>query len=152
MYYELVNASLKDIEKLIRYKENNIFQYVDTKDKDEILRIQKYVLEHINKQIELYKVIIVDGEIVGSLLVEDKDDGVILDEIYLEEDYRNKGIGTKIIKQVLLGNKIVYLWVYQKNKKAIKLYKSLGFKVIQETESRYYMRYKKDNKVVNNNE
>ena len=53
---------------------------------------------------------------VGCLLVTKKDDGVILDEIYLEEEYRNKGIGTEIIKNILKNNFIVYLWVYKKNK------------------------------------
>ena len=60
---------------------------------------------------------------VGCLLVTKKDDGVILDEIYLEEEYRNKGIGTEIIKNILKNNFIVYLWVYKKNIKVISLYK-----------------------------
>ena len=63
--------------------------------------------------------------------------------IYLEEEYRDKGIGTKIIKNILNNNDIVYLWVYKENKKAISLYKKLEFYAIEETESRYYMRYSK---------
>ena len=80
---------------------------------------------------------------VGCLLVTKKDDGVILDEIYLEEEYRNKGIGTDIIKNILKINPIVYLWVYKKNIKAISLYKKMEFKIINETENRYYMKYSK---------
>ena len=69
--------------------------------------------------------------------------GKLLDEIYLEEEYRNKGIGTKIIMDILNNNDVVYLWVYKENEKAISLYKKLGFNVIKETESRYYMKYNK---------
>ena len=67
----------------------------------------------------------------------------LLDEIYLEEEYRNKGIGTEIIKDILNNNDVVYLWVYKENEKAISLYKKLGFNVIEETESRYCMKYNK---------
>ncbi len=39
------------------------------------------------------------------------------------------------------NNDIIYLWVYKKNSKAISLYKKIGFKIIDESESRYYMKY-----------
>lgn len=77
------------------------------------------------------------------ILLTNNDDGKLLDEIYLEEEYRNKGIGTKIIMDILNNNDVVYLWVYKENEKAISLYKKLGFNVIEETESRYYMKYNK---------
>ena len=57
--------------------------------------------------------------------------------------YFVKGIGTEIIRDILSNNDIVYLWVYKKNDKAISLYRKLGFNVIEETESRYYMKYNK---------
>ena len=41
------------------------------------------------------------------------------------------------------NNKNIYLWVYKKNKKAVLLYKRLGFTIEEETESRYYMYYGK---------
>ena len=87
--------------------------------------------------------IIVDNKIVGCILLTNNDNGKLLDEIYLEEEYRNKGIGTKIIMDILDNNDVVYLWVYKENEKAISLYKKLGFNVIEETESRYYMKYNK---------
>ena len=59
----------------------------------------------------------------------------------LSEEYRNKGIGTDIIKKVISNNDTIYLWVYKENLKAISLYKKIGFFVIDETESRYYMKY-----------
>lgn len=67
----------------------------------------------------------------------------MLDEIYIEQEYRNKGIGTDIIKNVINENDIIYLWAYKENTKAISLYKKLSFNIIEETESRYYMKYSK---------
>ena len=68
-----------------------------------------------------------------------KDNDILIDEIFIEESYRDKGIGTNIINAILKEHDIVYLWVYKENIKAISLYKKLGFEVVEETQTRYYM-------------
>lgn len=143
MNYNLINATSNDIDYIKKSKLYNIFTYADDLPKDEIMRINNYVDEHIPVEITDYKIIMCSNDRVGCLLVTKKDDGVILDEIYLEEEYRNKGIGTDIIKNILKNNSIVYLWVYKKNIKAISLYKKMKFKIINKTENRYYMKYSK---------
>ena len=141
MIYKLEKSSDKDIDRLIFYKKKNIYEYANDLSKDEIDRINNYVNNNVLKLIGNYCNIIVDDKVIGCLLITDHDDGKLLDEIYLEEEYRNKGIGTDIIKKVIYDNDIVYLWVYKENKRAVALYKKLGFNVIEETESRYYMKY-----------
>ena len=143
MKYNLINATSNDIDYIKKSKLYDIFTYADDLPKDEIMRINNYVDEHIPVDITDYKIIMCNNDRVGCLLVTKKDDGVILDEIYLEEEYRNKGIGTDIIKNILKINPIVYLWVYKKNIKAISLYKKMKFKIINKTENRYYMKYSK---------
>lgn len=143
MKYNLINATNKDTDYIKKSKLYNIFTYVDDLPKDEVMRINNYVDEHIPVEITDYKIIMCNKNKAGCLLVTKKDDGAILDEIYLEEEYRNKGIGTDIIKNILKNNPIVYLWVYKKNIKAISLYKKMKFKIIDETENRYYMKYSK---------
>ena len=125
MNYNLINATSNDIDYIKKSKLYNIFTYADDLPKDEIMRINNYVDEHIPVEITDYKIIMCSNE------------------IYLEEEYRNKGIGTDIIKNILKNNPIVYLWVYKKNIKAISLYKKMKFKIIDETENRYYMKYSK---------
>lgn len=143
MEYELVKSSSKDIERLIDYKKRTIYEYAKDLSKDEINKINSYVTSEVPKLIGNYCNIIVDNKIAGCLLLTDKDNDILLDEIYLEEEYRNRGIGTNIIKEVISKNDTIYLWVYKENKRAITLYKKLGFNVIEETESRYYMKYSK---------
>ena len=150
MNYKLVKSSINDIERLIKYKKITIFEYAKDLPEDEINRINNYVENNVPKLLNDYFNIILDNKVIGCLLLTNKDDGKLLDEIYLEEEYRNKGIGTDIIKNVLSDNNIVYLWVYKDNVKAISLYKKLGFSVIDETDSRYYMKY--SNKVGDDNE
>ncbi len=143
MKYNLINATNKDTDYIKKSKLYNIFTYADDLPKDEVMRINNYVDEHIPVEITDYKIIMCNKNKVGCLLVAKKEDGAILDEIYLEEEYRNKGIGTDIIKNILKINPIVYLWVYKKNIKAISLYKKMKFKIINKTENRYYMKYSK---------
>ena len=143
MDYKLIKSSNDDIEKLIDYKKKTIFEYAKDLSENEINKINNYVKNNVPKLLNNYFNIVVDNKVVGCLLLTDKDDGTLLDEIYLEEKYRNKGIGTNIIKEVINNNDIIYLWVYKENVQAISLYKKLGFNVIEETESRYYMKYSK---------
>ncbi len=88
-----------------------------------------------------YKIVKSDNKKIGCLLVTKRMTILFLDEIYLEEEYRNKGIGTSIIKDILKTNSTVYLWVYKKNINAISLYKKMNFEILSETENRYYMKY-----------
>ena len=143
MEYKLSTSSNKDINRLIEYKKRTIYEYAKDLSNEEIDKINKYVTSEVPKLINDYCNIIVDNKIVGCLLLTNKDDGKLLDEIYPEEEYRNKGIGTEIINDILNNNDIVYSWVYKENEKAISLYKKLEFNVIEETESRYYMKYNK---------
>ena len=143
MKYELIKSSNKDIDRLIEYKKRTIFEYAKDLSKEEINKINNYVTNEVPKLINDYYNIVVDNKTIGCLLLTKKDDGRLLDEIYLEEEYRNRGIGTSILKEVINNNDIVYLWVYKKNIQAISLYKKLGFIVIDETDSRYYMKCSK---------
>ena len=83
----------------------------------------------------------VNNKIIGCLMLTDYGAGKLLGELYIEEAYRNQKIGTSIITNIINDNNHVYLWVYKENIKAISLYKSLGFKIKEETETRYYMEY-----------
>lgn len=140
--YKLENASIKDIERIKKYKLNTIFEYAKDLDKEEVERINNYVNEIMPKQILEYKNIILNNIVVGSFLLTKNEPGLLLDEIFIEKQYRNKGLGASIIKDIISKtNNNVYLWVYKDNIKAINLYNKLGFNIKEETGSRYYMEY-----------
>lgn len=142
--YKLINASINDIKRIKKYKLKTIFDYAKDLDQSEIEKINNYVNETVPNQIDEYKNIILNGSIVGSILLTKIVNGILLDEIFIEEQYRNKGIGSTIIKDIITNiNCNIYLWVYKDNTKAIKLYKKLGFTIKDETDSRYYMEYLK---------
>ena len=143
MKYSLVDASIDDIDYLKQAKSNIIYTYANNLTEEEKNEINNYIDTSIPKELKEYKIILFNNKTIGCLLIKKQDNGVLLDEIYLEESYRSLGIGTEIIKNILDINNIVYLWVYKENKKAVSLYKRLNFIIVDETESRYYMKYKK---------
>ena len=141
--YKLVKASKKDIPRLIQYKKDIIYMYSKDLAEDERNKIDEYVINSVNETFKDYYNIIIDDKIIGSVCIRDLENAKLLDEIYLEKEFRNKGSGTDIIRKIIENNKNIYLWVYKKNKKAVLLYKRLGFIIEEETESRYYMNYDK---------
>lgn len=143
MKYSLVDASIDDIDYLKQAKSNIIYTYANNLTEEEKIKINNYIDTSIPKELKEYKIILFNNKAIGCLLIKKQNNGVLLDEIYLEESYRSLGIGTEIIKNILDINNIVYLWVYKENKKAVSLYKRLSFIIIDETESRYYMKYQK---------
>ena len=139
--YKLVKASKKDIPRLIQYKKDIIYMYSKGLSEEEKENINEYVINSVNEIFKDYYNIIIDDKIIGSVCIRDLENARLLDEIYLEKEFRNKGIGTDIIRKIIENNESVYLWVYKENIKAVLLYKRLGFKIIDETEFRYYMEY-----------
>ena len=128
--YKLENASIKDIERIKKYKLNTIFEYAKDLDKEEVEKINNYVNKTISNQIFEYKNIVLNNIIVGSFLITKNENGLLLDEIFIEEQYKNKEIGTSIIKDVVSkSNSNVYLWVYKDNIKAFNLYNKIGFNI-----------------------
>lgn len=141
--YKLVKASKKDIPRLIKYKKDIIYMYSKDLVEDERNKIDEYVITSANEMFEDYYNIIIDDKIIGSILLKDMPQGKLIDEIYIEKEFRNTGIGTDIIRKILEKNRNIYLWVYKENEKAVSLYNRLGFIIVDETDSRYYMKYNK---------
>lgn len=141
--YKFIDANIEDKGMLIKYKLSTIYEYADNLSEEENNRIKDYVNEEVPRLLNKYKIVVYNNEKIGSLLVDDYLDGKMLDEIYLEDKYRGMGIGSSLIEDILNKHDVVYLWVYKDNKRAIKLYKRYGFSVEEETESRYFMKWKR---------
>ena len=141
MNYNLRKSNVNDLEYLENVKLKTIFEYAKNITSDEEEKINNYVKNNIKNNVDNYQIIMSDNEIIGCVLLTKIDDGMLLDEIYLEEKYRNLGIGTNIIKDYQKEYPTIYLWVYQDNIKAIELYKKLGFNVVDKTDTRFYMKW-----------
>ena len=52
-----------------------------------------------------------------------------LDDFYIFEAHRNKGIGSRVLSDLIQIDQPIYLYVFVKNVKAIQLYEKFEFKI-----------------------
>lgn len=127
--YKIVNAQDKDMDiltsmKLVTMIDDEMDKVLSYTEKN---KIRKSVLKNIEMTCEDYKIIYVGKKIAGAYVTIPYETGYIIDEIYLFKEYRNNGIGTNIINNLKKEMPELYIWVYKNNKKAINLFKRLGF-------------------------
>ena len=114
--------------------------------------LQVYVADFGKRKGDMGLVAEVDNKIVGAVWVRIMEDyGHIDDEtpsfaVSLYKDYRKCGIGTALMKEMLkmleqAGYKQASLAV-QKENYAVKMYKNVGFAIVDENEEEYIMLYK----------
>lgn len=111
--------------------------------------LQVYISDFGKQKDDFGLVAEVDGKNVGAVWVRIMNDYGHVDEetpsvaISLYKEYRNLGIGTAMMKQLLTELKIkgyqqVSLAV-QKENYAVKLYQKVGFEIVDENEEEYIM-------------
>ncbi|MFX0208486.1 MAG: GNAT family N-acetyltransferase, partial [Candidatus Hodarchaeota archaeon] len=92
---------------------------------------------------EKYHIIQQKGEDIGCMSIEEQNNKIILNIIEISPEYQNKGIGSKLIRDLIKRGsqekKTIELQVFKVNQRAFKLYKKLGFKLVAETETHYQM-------------
>ena len=113
------NAKKENKPMLIEMKLSTIIPYI--KDNKQKLKIIAYVNNLISSNYQDFTLIYSYFKLVGIYLIKDKE----LDTLYIEEKYRNKGIGSKVIKD--LKEKIERIKVRKENNKAISFYEKNGF-------------------------
>lgn len=140
--YTLREAIKEDIELLEDYSIKIIL--AQDKDNDptleELNNIKEYVHNEVTDNLANYKIIKVNNEIAGAFLITNYEEGIMLNDIYVEDKFRNKHIASSIIESLKTEYKSVYLWVYKGNINAINLYKKLGFYIEKEADTRLFMK------------
>ena len=111
--------------------------------------LQVYVADFGNRASDICFVAETDASVVGAVWVRIMDDYGHIDNdtpsfaISLLKEYRNYGIGTGLMKKMLAelkncGYKQASLAV-QKQNYAVKMYKKVGFQIVDENEEEYIM-------------
>ena len=113
---------------------------------DEKFVVKDYFINMINNQniLLLYKN---ENKPIGYIFAKKIDDKYLIDGLYIDIIFRNKGIATKLIKVIIkeiysLGDYEIFINVLKENKVAVNLYTKLGFNIKEKTDSKYYMEYK----------
>lgn len=138
--YTLRNATKDDTDYMYKCEMDSI----DPKLKND-KKVIKYIQNDVVESIPYTKIIMHGNEIAGMYTARSIDSGYwYIGEIFIEPEYRGKGIGTTLIEDTLSQHDKVKLQVAPSNKRAIKLYESLGFKKESENEHMYVMVYNKN--------
>ena len=97
------------------------------------------------RQIEKFKVIEIDRGFIGFVQTSTHNNTLELIEIHLLPQYRSQGIGSTIIANIINfakdRNMDISIGCFKENTGAKALYLRLGFKLIEETDTHFILRY-----------
>ncbi|MEP5111223.1 MAG: GNAT family N-acetyltransferase, partial [Ekhidna sp.] len=102
---------------------------------------QEEHLLRVNYLFEQAKIIIFNGQNIGLLKLDEKENSLEIVQIQIDPNYQRKGIGKKIIKSVIedfKGSKEIFLSVLKENP-AQQLYQRMGFKVTGHNDDSFIM-------------
>jgi len=136
-------ADISDIDMIYKLSKENIDMYEDI-TKINYEKVLDWVKRKIHNNISSYKAIYYNGEKVGYFNFHEENNKLEIDDLYIFEMYRDKGIGTMIIKDCIKEsnekNIPIFLYVFSKNTKAVSLYTRLGFEITEKIkDTRYIM-------------
>ena len=139
--FKIRNASQDDYEAAYIIKKDALQSYVEkTWGWNEEFQ-RKYHEKHF-EPINL-KIIEVGNTPIGSLKFIKEKDHIFLSELFIIQKYQSKKIGSRIIngyiKNAIVQRKTVKLQVLRINKRAVNLYKKLGFEIYEEDNVYYKM-------------
>lgn len=82
----------------------------------------------IEKRIDEYTRVLCDGEVAGYYRFAPDGDKMELDDLYVLPEYRNRGVGTAVLRRCLAQGKPIYFYVFTGNVRAVALYEREGFR------------------------
>lgn len=91
-------------------------------------KVLSWVKNKIVTNISSYTCVYWGGVKVAYYCLSEQPDGLELDDLYVLEPYRSRGIGSQILHRCIAQAKSrLYLYVFKKNDGAIRLYERQGF-------------------------
>jgi len=123
------------------YYELHPIEEKQNKEKGLLVPIEKSKLRSILLVAEINKQVV--GFIWGHFIVYGFFKYGTIDEFFVKKDFRERGIGTSLLKKAMkkfkgLNVKVVLVGTEKENKEAIVLYKELGFEIGKESQWFYW--------------
>jgi len=140
-------ATNVDIEPIYAFCKKLINDY-EQLDSIDYTKVMNWVRKKIENSIDQYTVIYANGKKAGYYHFYKNNDGQFeIDDLYVFAEFQNKGIGSAVIKKCCSSvNEPVILYVFINNKRAISLYKRLGFQVTETIHNSRYIMKRANNK------
>ena len=140
---KLKEANINDVDLILDMKLDIILNSpnIVNLNKNELERKVLEAEEQIRENLQEYKMISVEDINIGFISIIDLDNIILIDSIYILNDYRNNGIATYVVKEIINTNfKPIHIWVDKENIKLINICKNIGFINENESEDKIYMK------------
>lgn len=141
MDYELVDASKKDIGSLIEFKLESV---LFTDDEAKKKKITDFVKKSVPLDLRYYKLIFRKDCKIGVISLKPFEDGILIDELYIDFAHRDEGLGSIVVKDLKEQYNSIYCYARNENKRAIAFIQKNGFFPIKTDENRILFIYKKN--------
>ena len=115
--------------------------YVEETWSDEVSREEYYKINSFQK--EGTQIVCENNQAIGRITITEKDKEILLDEIHLIPEVQGRGIGSKLLCEVIkdaIGKKKAVSLTVLKTNPVKTIYERLGFEVYQEKDFRYFMK------------
>lgn len=131
MNVKITDAGRDDLEQILQ------LQYLAYQSEAALFGTQdipplKQTLDEVREEFEgglILKMVGEDGKIIGSVRVQEKDGTVYIGKLMVHPDYRRRGYGKQLLKEIerRFPNRWLELFTSTKSSNNIKLYRSLGY-------------------------
>lgn len=146
MKLEYINADVSDIEAIFSLSKKLIDTYEDIGaiDYDKVIRwLRRKIEGHIGEYVRVR----LDGQTAGYYRFCPSEERMELDDLYVLPEFRNRGIGTQIIRKCCAETELpVFLYVFSGNRRAMALYERMGFHIIERAGSTRYIMQREQKK------
>ena len=141
--YSLRSVEEDDVEWLYKLNEDSYRDAVVRQFGDWDVDVQRRWFQSKWRENRPADIVMIGGERVGVVVLEQRDGYDWLDEILITPAYRGRGIGTSLIQQLIASagdrNRKLKLQVLHKNPGARRIYERLGFETLETLEHHYLM-------------
>ena len=106
-------------------------ELIETYETDPALDLEtalNWTERKIEKRIDEYTRVLWDGKTAAYYRFAPDGERMELDDLYVLPEYRNRGVGTAILRRCLACGKPVFLYVFTQNTRAVALYEREGFR------------------------
>ena len=137
--YEIATSA--DIEPIYQSCIKLIWEYEDLGSVD-LSKVLPWIRRKLESSIGEYTRVLLDGVLVAYYHFAPSEGKMELDDLYvLDQNKRSKGIGTAILEKCFAETDLpIFLYVFQRNTRAVALYERLGFRITETIgDSRYIM-------------
>ena len=133
-----VSAEQRDLPLLLQLNRQLIDEYEDTSS-IEYDKVLLWVQQNLKNMLPYFRKILYNGVPAGFFCLHNGE----IDSLFIFPEFQGMGIGSDVIRYCQDMSSSLFLYVFRKNIRAIKLYQRLGFQISKEvSKTRYIMEWK----------